>query len=267
MNKPKTRIEKYLAEIASGAGDDLPQPICVIDEMLKKIAENGTGKGLSKIVLQNNVDLNDIVKTGMYASNRSINIKNSPKNRDYGSTTLIVISGDEFAVQIFAISDPSFYVYVRSAYLADKDIPNDATDWNEWYQLATSEEIPINDTWQVYYNDAVCTSSDLTVRGILLDKRAGIQFGAGVVTVSGDFTIKSDAEIGNGTVICDLLCNVDESKIYNHYPPKKNAYTPIYSDSGVAGMAALLTTGKVVVWSVGSMIAGQKYHINATYNF
>lgn len=267
MNKPKTRIEKYLAEIASGAGDDLPQPICVIDEMLKKIAENGTGKGLSKIVLQNNVDLNDIVKTGMYASNGNINVKNSPKNRDYGSTTLIVISGDEFAVQIFAISDPSFYVYVRSAYLADKDIPNDTTDWNEWYQLATSEEIPTNDTWQVYYNNDVCIYSDLAVHSILLNKTAGIQFGAGVVTLSGDFVIKSDTTIGKGTVICDLLSNVDESKIYNHYPPKKNACTPIYSDSGVAGMAAVLTTGKVVVWSVGSMIAGQKYHINATYNF
>ena len=267
MNEPKTRIEKYLAEIASGNGDDLPQPICVIDEMLKKIAENGTGKGLSKIVLQNNVDLNDVIKTGIYASNRNINVKNSPKNRDYGNTTLIVISGEQFAIQIFAMDNPSFYVYVRSAYLADKDDAEDTTDWNEWYQLTTSEEIPTNDAWQVYYNEEFCEYSDLAIYGILLNKNVGITRGAGVVTVSGDFTIKSDTEIGNGVVICDLLCNVDKSKIYNYYQPKKVAYTPIYSDSGVAGMAALLTTGKVVVWGVGSMVAGQKYHINATYNF
>lgn len=232
----------------------------VITQVLTKSVIGGSGDNTTKAKIPKGTDLNTIKTTGLYHAD-SVNLcTNGPET---GKITdpfgLIVTGGATCITQLFirGFGDNGDSVFFRTGDITDPE------DWNPWQRLAEAWESPISDTYKVYYNPDVCESSDLNVSGIRVNK---ITF-KGVFTLSGSFTVKSGTTPEKDLIICDTTCNSDKSEIHYSYTPDAAVYAPIYSDSGIAGMAVLQATGKLTILTVGNLTAGQKYHVSITCNF
>lgn len=235
----------------------------IITQVLTKsvIGSSGdSGDNTTKAKIPNGTDLNTIKTTGLYHADTVNLCTNGPET---GKITdafgLIVTGGADCVTQLFI---RGFGGAGNSVFFRTGDI-TDPEDWNPWQRLAEAWESPTSDTYKVYYNPDVCEYSDLSVSGMMVNKNTK----KGVFTLSGSFVFKSGTTLGTGLVICQTVYNSDKSKIYNSYTPDAAVYAPIYSDSGIAGMAVLQTTGNLTVLSVGDLTAGQKYHVSITCNF